>query len=188
MRIKPSIFIAILAVATLASTSVHAQTSQPKSNPIELGVSGMGLLFGDSSMRGVGGRVGLPLTRHLSFEAEVDWLGFERVRRSDDVGWIYLMQVKATSPVPFHPRTTVFATAGGTGWADRSQTGPDQWTVSVTPPILATVGGGVQQIVSRNLAVRVDGQLLLAFYEDIRPMTGRISAGLSFAIGGFKTD
>jgi hypothetical protein len=179
-------------------TVAAAQDHEPTVPKIEIGGHLMGILWGPYYSPGVGMRLTTALGRRAAFEVEVDSTGASReVPHADEVRWIYALQTRIM--LGSVGRTTVFATFGGSGWADRKSREAEQivqpdgtivrrmrWKTSFAPPVLPTVGIGARHVVARYAAVRVDAQVMIGGFGDLRPVTGRLAAGVSVPLGGYR--
>jgi hypothetical protein len=164
-------FLSLLGVLFVLTTvmPVAAQdcsvAARGPSQKIEIGIHAAAIFAGTAEFVGLGGR----LSRSFSTRFALDFGLDSRFGKNR----LYFLQGRQT--LVGHESGGIFATYGASGWF-----GEDQ----LTPPVLPTLGLGGQRAIARYAAIRFDGQLMLGVLPDSRPVTSRLSVGLSIPVRG----
>lgn len=196
-----SLLAPLLALGTVLSAYAQGggETVGKSAPKTEIGGHVMSIVWGRDYTLGRGVRVSRTIGRGFSFEVEADSMGAGRDKPyADELTWIYSLQAKHVF-AGRAARTSLFATYGATGWAERSRKPSERiktadgtfvirerWGTSFCLPVLPTIGFGGQHVLMRFLAVRVEGVLMFGVGEDLRPVTGRLSVGGSVPVGGYR--
>jgi hypothetical protein len=190
----------ILTIAVVAVGADVVAAADDRRPPIELGIGisavmpfEIGDLGGIREVPAADLRVTLPFSPRFSLESVVT-MGRKADKWVEQFEGAYTVQVKQrlvrATTRGFHP----FVTYGATGYFERGRrhgftfiqqdgspaTYPGRSFGSVIPPVLATVGAGVQQELGRRIALRVEGQLLTLLWI---PLDTRVSASASIPLG-----
>lgn len=191
----------LAALLLLIGSDSYAQASRP---PVELGLGLSGIKSVQYEDLGIQNdslaadlRVTAPLSPRFSVEGLMT-LSRRTTGHSRGIEGFYLMQVKQRlvrhSRGAFHP----FITYGALGYFSRERVNayqigrpdgpmvsfPAHWSSSVSPPVGAVVGAGVQRQVGNHLALRAEGQLITFLWI---PLGARFSAQASIPFGGYSS-
>ena len=171
-------------------------SQRPAAAQVEVGVSGSRLgvvsFEGAGGIAGAGVRVTAPITPRFAVEGYLDVMNVDRW----SVNGLYGLQIKQRIIRMSKANTSVFATYGTMGGFSHSRPYEYRYRLTSgaeeiyrreantwgTPPIVPMIGIGVQQPVARHLAVRLDGQALVA---PPFGMGGRLSFGVSVPFGRY---
>jgi len=161
-------------VTAVAALTVFAFDAQARADgrPVEIGGGG-GAALTCCTERLSGGdvRVSVPAGER----GHVETLVAVTAPAGEDRFGLFGVQYKRTVGSRGSSGARMFVTAGAFGVYYR-----DRHDTAVLPPVLALVGGGVEQPLARRLAVRVEAQaMLFAVY----PAGVRVAAGVSVPLG-----
>ena len=171
-----TIRLAPLALAVMVS-SAAAQDSRPR---VEFGA----LVAAEHATEsiGLGARVGAFVNERSAFEAGFVWLDLGRNRYlTDQIVWIYSVQGRRTIRGSQWQGPSTFITYGATGFASRTSTPTEGFTLFYVPPFLPTGGVGWNYGSPGRVGARFDLQGVLWIGEGVGVLP-RVSASLSFRV------
>jgi hypothetical protein len=203
MQLPSFVAAPLVAAFSLAfGSSAFGQDLSSKTNDVpktEFGGHVVGLQL-QTPLFGGGVRASRRMSSRFSLEVEVDKFRSPRARHADAVTGIYLIKAKHQLASLGHGRTSLFLTYGATGWfartwrppgLDRQPDGtflrrPERWGTEIVVPVLPVMGFAGQHALTPHLAFRVEAQLIFGPYEDMLPVIGRVSTGVSVPIGRYR--
>ena len=186
--------------ARAQDTSAGLAVAVPR---VEFGANAGGLLAGGEGLFTPGVRVGVALNRRFAIESGFDSLEFDRSSYGNSWTSMYFAHVKQTIRAGTERMPSIFATYGGAGILYHSHfngqtfntsdgrvyTSPERSNTDVSRPFIASAGIGMQQVIAKYAAVRVEAQLMVVpeyLGAGASAFGGRVSAGVSVPIGGYR--
>lgn len=124
--------------------------------------------------------------RRSFLEGGLDWTDALHTRqRPDQIVWFYFWQMKHT--LWTDGRTSVFATYGTSGWAERTtaRADPGDLELSAIEPLVPLVGAGTQHVIASRLAIRLEGQLLIWQFES-GTFIARVGVGVTIPVHRYE--
>ncbi len=158
--------------------------------PVEIGVSATSVLTWMTTGGDLRATINVPVSERVSIE----FFGgpFRETHRGDSgfdlgINAFYGVQVRREIDRGRRAGFTPFLTFGAAGVVARDQTYDcssgrctPRETNQVLPPVIVTMGGGLQYAVTPRLAVRIEAQGLVAL---TLPLGARVSVGISVPVG-----